>query len=212
MNLDKNILLYSCGSDIIVDYIEVCEKNHVQIKNIIHNQEKTNSAIASVSVNDFSFLNNKIRFIVPLFTPYNRYLAVEEALKKGLSPYSILNDRNNDLPIKFHHGLGCFINKRVVIGADSRIGNYVIINRGACLGHHLVLEDYTSIGPGVVTAGGVTIKRGALVATGAIILPNITIGEHAVVAAGAVVTKDVPANTVVAGSPAKKIKENSITF
>lgn len=43
---------------------------------------------------------------------------------------------------------------------------------------------------------------------GSIILPNITVGNHVIVAAGSVVTKDVPDNSIVAGNPAKVIKEN----
>lgn len=52
----------------------------------------------------------------------------------------------------------------------------------------------------------VTIKRNAWIGAGATILPGVTIGENAVVAAGAVVSKDVPANTIVGGVPAKFIK------
>ena len=51
------------------------------------------------------------------------------------------------------------------------------------------------------------ICRNAWVGAGATILSGVTIGENAVVAAAAVVTKDVPANTIVAGNPAKIIKE-----
>ena len=50
------------------------------------------------------------------------------------------------------------------------------------------------------------IKRNAWIGAAATILPGVTIGENAVVAAGAVVSKDVPANTVVGGIPAKFIK------
>jgi acetyltransferase-like isoleucine patch superfamily enzyme len=53
----------------------------------------------------------------------------------------------------------------------------------------------------------VVIKRNAWIGAGATILPGVTVGENAIVAAGAVVSKDVPANTVVAGVPAKVIKE-----
>ncbi|MGZ4001605.1 MAG: acyltransferase, partial [Mucilaginibacter sp.] len=53
----------------------------------------------------------------------------------------------------------------------------------------------------------VLIKRNAWIGAGAIILPGVTIGENAVVAAGAVVNKDVGANTVVGGVPAKLIKK-----
>lgn len=54
----------------------------------------------------------------------------------------------------------------------------------------------------------VTIRRNAWIGAGATILPGVTIGENAVVAAGALVSRDVPANTVVAGVPAKVVREN----
>ena len=50
------------------------------------------------------------------------------------------------------------------------------------------------------------IKEGASIGSGATILPNITIGESALVGAGSVVTKDVPANSIVAGNPAKVMR------
>jgi acetyltransferase-like isoleucine patch superfamily enzyme len=53
----------------------------------------------------------------------------------------------------------------------------------------------------------VTIKKGACVSMGAVIMPGVTVGEGAVVGAGAIVTKDVPPWTIVAGNPARVIKE-----
>ncbi len=47
---------------------------------------------------------------------------------------------------------------------------------------------------------------------GSIVMPNVTIGDHVIVAAGSVVTKDVPSNTIVAGNPAKIIKEGIDTI
>lgn len=206
----KELILYACGSDLIVDFIEVCAKNDVAIKAIINNlpafQPKDIGAYTDCS--DFNFDNCNVPFLVPLFTPSNRCIAVKEAMGKGLSPFPLLNDRNNDLPVKFKHGNGCFINKRVVIGSNSEIGNYVIINRGACLGHHLQLKDFVSIGPGVVTGGGIIIGNGSLIGTGATILPEIQIGDNCIVGAGAVVTKNVPDKAIVVGNPAKPIGEN----
>ena len=50
------------------------------------------------------------------------------------------------------------------------------------------------------------VKKGASIGSGATILSNVSIGENAIVGAGSVVTKDVPANTIVAGNPAKFLR------
>lgn len=60
---------------------------------------------------------------------------------------------------------------------------------------------------GIVTKP-VKICKGAFVGINSTILPGITIGEHAIVGANSVVTRDVPAYTTVAGSPAKVIKKH----
>lgn len=51
------------------------------------------------------------------------------------------------------------------------------------------------------------VKKGASIGSGSTILSNITIGENALVGAGSVVTKDVPANTIVAGNPARVLRK-----
>jgi acetyltransferase-like isoleucine patch superfamily enzyme len=50
------------------------------------------------------------------------------------------------------------------------------------------------------------IGRGASIGSGATLLGGITVGENAIVGAGSVVTRDVPANTTVAGNPAKVLE------
>ena len=52
------------------------------------------------------------------------------------------------------------------------------------------------------------IGKNCFIAVGAIILPGVKIGDEVIVGAGAVVTKDVPSNNVVAGNPARIIREN----
>ena len=110
-------------------------------------------------------------------------------------------------------------------GANLKIGKQVFINSGAMftdLGR-IELEDKVLVGPNVtiisvnhpldpekrhgIELKAVLIKENAWLGANATILPGVTVGENAVVAAGAVVSKDVPANTVVAGVPAKVIKK-----
>jgi acetyltransferase-like isoleucine patch superfamily enzyme len=50
------------------------------------------------------------------------------------------------------------------------------------------------------------VKKGASIGSGATILANVVIGENAIVGAGSVVTKDVPANAIIAGNPAKILR------
>jgi acetyltransferase-like isoleucine patch superfamily enzyme len=51
------------------------------------------------------------------------------------------------------------------------------------------------------------VKKGASIGSGSTILSNISIGENAIVGAGSVVTKDVPANSIVAGNPARVLRQ-----
>jgi len=59
----------------------------------------------------------------------------------------------------------------------------------------------------LVTKGPVIIEKNVWVGEGVAIMPNVTIGRNSIIATNAVVTKDVPANCVVAGVPAKIIKQ-----
>lgn len=103
---------------------------------------------------------------------------------------------------------GDLITVGAIIGAYTRIGRHVLVNRVATIGHHVEVGDYCTIGPGTHIAGSCRIGEGTYIGIGAIVIDHITIGSHSVVGAGAVVIEDVPDNVLVVGVPAKIVKEN----
>jgi len=110
-------------------------------------------------------------------------------------------------------------------GRNIRIGSRVFINQN-CTFYSLaeiVIADDVMIGPnvGLITSEHpvapsqrhacllgkpITVEKGVWIAAGATVIGGVTIGENSVVAAGSVVTRDVPANMLVAGNPARIVR------
>ncbi|MHC4424425.1 MAG: acetyltransferase [Planctomycetota bacterium] len=105
-------------------------------------------------------------------------------------------------------GDGTFIGPGVIVASNTRLGQHVRVNRGILIGHDTNIHDYVTIQPGANIAGVCTIGQATYIGMGAIIIDRISIGSNSVIGAGSVVIKDVPDRVMVAGVPAKIIKEN----
>ena len=155
----------------------------------------------------------------------DEYRCITEDVKLG----------ENVTPSKFINLYGCSIGDNTKIGAFVEIQKNANIGRNCKISSHtficegVQIEDNVFIGHGVTfindtfpratkPGGGLQteadwqvertlIKEGASIGSGTTILSNVTIGENAIVGAGSVVTRDVSPNTVVAGNPARYLRE-----
>jgi len=120
-----------------------------------------------------------------------------------------------ELPFYCVYGQNIYIGNQVYLNSlctildcnEVRIGHHVMIGPTVQIytaAHHLQAEPRNQ---GWEVAKPIVIEDNVWIGGGAILLPGVRIGRNAVVGAGAVVTRSVPANTVVAGNPARVIRE-----
>jgi len=136
--------------------------------------------------------------------------------------YSFVNLYGCEIGSRARIGAFVEIQKGAKIGSDCKISSHtficegVTIEEGVFVGHHVVFIN--DLYPRATNAVGhlqtesdwtvqrTLVKRGASIGSGSVILCNVTIGENAIVGAGSIVTKDVPANAIVVGNPARIIR------
>ena len=160
-----------------------------------------------------------VRLLAPLYQHRGKHSVIHRSARMDTPPYRKFSLGNYSVVESF----ACINNAvgDVLIGDYTRIGLYNTIIGPVKIGNHVNLAqgitvtalnhnfDDTNkrIDEQGVSTNAVTIEDDVWIGANAVILPGVTIGNHCVVAAGAVVTKDVPPHSLVAGVPAKVIKQ-----
>ena len=160
-----------------------------------------------------------IRFLAPLYQHRGRHSVIHHSARLDTPPYRKFSLGNYSVIESF----ACINNAvgDVMIGDHTRIGLHNTIIGPVIIGSHVNLaqgitvtalnhnfeDSKKRIDEQGVSTSAVVIEDDIWIGANAVVLPGVTIGHHSVVAAGAVVTKDVPPHSLVAGIPAKVIKQ-----
>ena len=160
-----------------------------------------------------------IRILSPLYQHRGKHSVVHSSVRMDTPPYRKFSLGDYSVIESF----ACINNAvgDVIIGNYTRIGLHNTIIGPVTIGHHVNLAQgitvtalnhkfenpYIRIDEQGVSTKPVVIGNDIWVGANAVIPPGITIGDHSVIAAGAIVTKDVPPHSLVAGIPAKVIKQ-----
>ena len=160
-----------------------------------------------------------VRLLVPLYQHRGKHSVIHRSVRMDTPPYrqfrlgdysvvesfACINNAVGDVIIGDHTRIGLH---NTIIGPVT-IGSHVNLAQGitvTALNHNFEDAEKRIDEQGVSTTP-VTIEDDVWIGANAVILPGVHIGNHCVVAAGAVVTKDVPPHSLVAGVPAKVIKQ-----
>ena len=216
MATKERIVFYGVASEYAYEAMEIALRGKLDVAAYIDNvnTEPASSVLSPLLVPDeLEPELLQLPVSIPLITPGYRKKLVAEIQERGFSAgFYDLIDPTAVVPTTARWGAGFHVNAGVVIGANSQFGKQVQINRSASIGHDTVSEDYVTFGPGCLLCGSCHIGAGSFIGGGATLVPKVKVGRNAIVGAGAVVTKDVPDNVVVAGNPARVIKEGIVGY
>jgi UDP-perosamine 4-acetyltransferase len=102
-----------------------------------------------------------------------------------------------------HIGSACVLCAGAIVGAQSRIGDGVILNTRSVVDHDCAIGECCHLAPGAVLCGFVSVGRETWVGAGAIVRDHLAVGKNVMIGAGSVVLKSVSDGQTVYGNPAR---------
>ena len=103
-------------------------------------------------------------------------------------------------------GDGVVVMPNAIIGPNSAVGKFCLVNTQASIDHDCVMSDFSSLAPGAITGGNVSIGQRSAISIGAVVKDGIKIGNDNVLGANSYLDKDLGSNCVAYGTPARVIR------
>lgn len=172
----KAVRCPSEAHDCMVKYSNEAMKTTFKINQEYHTQEELKELLAELTGND---IDESVRVFTPIYADFGKNLNIGKNV--------------------FINSLCYFMDQGgITIEDDVHIGPHCSL---VTMNHGINPKDRATTYPQEIV-----VKKNVWLGANVVVCPGVTIGENSIVAAGAVVTKDVPANVIAAGVPAKVIK------
>ncbi len=104
-------------------------------------------------------------------------------------------------------GHGVMICAQAATSFGPRIGNFVHMYANSFIGHDSTIEDYSTVAAHSVVGARITAGKGCHIGLNCCIREDVKVGEYGIIGMGSVVTRDVAPSTIVAGNPAKYLRD-----
>lgn len=144
----------------------------------------------------------EVRYVIAIGDGKVRERIDRQVTALGHQPLTLVHPRAS-LGTNIELGPGTIICANTALTTNIRTGRHVHVNVNSTVGHESLLEDYVTLYPMAAVSGTVRLGRASSIGTGAAVIQGCTIGAGAFVGAGAAVVRDIPADVVAVGVPAR---------
>lgn len=149
----------------------------------------------------------KCMFNIAIGSPQVRKSIVDKLESLGIKKFATLVHPSVQMSKRVKIGSGSTICAGVVLTTDIEVGAHNIININSTVGHDCRFGQYCTIAPIVAISGGVSLGDCVEVGTGAALRQGVSIEMGGMLGMGGVLTKNIPANEIFVGNPAKFFKK-----
>ncbi|MGR6981186.1 acetyltransferase [Testudinibacter sp. P27/CKL/0425] len=163
----------------------------------------------SILANDIELLENKenYKYFIAIGNNRHRYDKYQILKKYELKIITVI-DNTAFVSRMAAIGEGVYIGKSVIINSCSTIGDDTIVNTKALVEHGNSIGNHCNISTNVTLNGDVIVGDFSFIGSSCVTNGQITIGSNALIGSGSVIIRNVPDNVVVAGVPAKYLRDN----
>ncbi len=145
--------------------------------------------------------------VVAVGSPRIRKKIVERLAELGKTQFAILIHPSAHINRFSSIGPGSIVTAGTFVSDQTTLGCHCILNTTSAIGHDSTIGDFSTIAGHVDICGNVSLGTGVELGAGCVVVPGTKIGEGSLCCAGSVVANEVAQNAVVAGNPARRIKD-----